>query len=116
MRGRLHRSASRLRHKLRDAGEKLQDLVGSTMRPRNGHMENLVIVALVEPAMAMHRASDRVVVMEALPHLWPYCFAHEVIHAVLPQYRLDSPIHQLAGELLTDLAAEALGRSLAAWG
>ena len=112
----LHRSASRLRRRLRDAGDKLQDLVRSTIWPRNGHMENRVIVALVEPAIGMHRASDRVVVMEALPYLWPYFLTHEVVHAVLPQYRLDSPVHQLAGELLTDLAAETLGRALAAPG
>jgi hypothetical protein len=116
VRGRLHGSAARLKRKLRDAGDKLQDLVRSTIRPRNGHLKNLVIVALVEPAIGVHRASDRVVVLEALPYLWPYCLTHEVIHAVLPQYRLDSPVHLLAGELLTDLAAEALGRSLAAPG
>lgn len=115
-RGRLDRSASRLRSRLRHGATKIEELVRAAIRPRSGGIEELVIVALVEPAIGMHRAANRVVILEALPYLWPYCLTHEVVHAVVPQYRLDSPVHQLAGELLTDLAAETLGRSLTAPG
>lgn len=70
------------------------------------------MVALVERAIGMHRAAEGVVVLEA-PYLWPYCLAHELVHAVSPHYRPDSAVHELASELLADLAAETLGRGLA---
>lgn len=43
-----------------------------------------MLVALVEPAIGMHRAADRVVVLGALPYLWPYCLTHEVSTLCFP--------------------------------
>jgi hypothetical protein len=109
----LDRAALRLRRRIRDKGDRLSGALDATVRLREGGLPDVVIVALVEPAIGMHRAGAGVVVLEAWPYLWPYVLAHELVHAVVPDYRLDSPDHQLAGELLTDLAADNIGHVLA---
>jgi len=109
----LERAASRLRARVRRQGDRLEDLLRATIRPKDAELPEVVVVALVERAIGMHRAAEGVVVLETLPYLWPHCLAHELVHAVTPHYRPDSAVHELAGELLADLAAETLGRGLA---
>ncbi|MEW6307874.1 MAG: hypothetical protein AB1492_02345 [Bacillota bacterium] len=112
----LERTASGLRAALETVGPHLSQELGGMLRIRT--LPTQVMVGVVEQGLGMHRASDGVMVLEAQPleELWPYAFTHELVHAVTPGYRPGSALHQLAGELLTDIAAAQLGARLACAG
>lgn len=110
----LQRVFTGLRARLETVRRKLLHEITLVARSRSCLFPSRIMVGIVERGLGMHRASDGVAVLEAYPpdELWPYPLIHELVHAVTPRYRPDSPLHQLAGEILTDLSAAHLGAAL----
>jgi hypothetical protein len=111
----LERTASGLRGRLEPVWLSLVREMTWLARSRSGIVPSRIMVAVVERGLGMHRASDGVAVLEAVApdQLWPYGLTHELVHAITPRHRPESAVHQLAGEMLTDLSAAHLGAGLA---